>query len=317
MTPCTTGVQTAQIAIDWLQWTYPADASVAAIRDAFNGPGGWAVLPQAMHGYRQALRRGDLWLLYDGSKGMGPHVQASGKGCDQLAQEGAIGDWPTFLGSLLADDVHFSRIDVALDDLRGVLSLPKIRRCMERGLVVSRWRQATSLKNCKLTGTGSEVKGRSVVFGSPQSEGRVHIYDKALEQGLSGPWVRVELQCRGERAQALVRAISEGGEQVVPGVLRSYLSFKRPGRQQQRDRWPVQPWWEEFLGDCAKMRLSTDPGNGKCDDFKWLWRTAAPALARLEATYGIEAVYALIEHGRARAIGNRGSQEVFGKAGSI
>jgi len=298
--PCTTGVQTAQIAIDWLQWTYPAAVPAEDIRKALSGRGEWSALPRGMYGYRQALRRGDLWLLFDGREGMGVHVQASGKGCSQLAIEGTVNDWPAFLGSLLGDQVRFTRVDVALDDHRGVLSLDKIRRCVQRGHFVSRWRKTTELENRERIQAGSEVAGRSVVFGSKHSDGRIHIYDKALEQATADHWVRVELQCRGDRAQALARVVSEQGAGVIPGVIRGYLTFRKPGKHRQRDRWPTLPWWEEFLGDCEKVSLRVASPSGDGEDLKWLWLTAAPALARLVDCYGDGIIPKLVEHGRER-----------------
>jgi phage replication initiation protein len=299
MALCTTGVQTAQIAVDWLQWTYPLHVTAEGVRRTFSGPGDWVTLDCGLYGYRRGMRRGDVWVLFDGSENMGVHVQVTGSGWAQLLAEAPDGAWQQFLSSLLAEGVRFTRIDVALDDRAGVLSLDKIIRCVKKGHFVSRFRQTDEGHKRRHTRARTELVGKSVVFGHELSDGRLLIYDKALQQHAPSSWTRVELRLRNARAQSLVLALAEHGESIVPGVLQGYLRFTKPSTSQQRDRWPVQRWWLKFLGNCDKVRLSSAPRPPR-NDYEWLSRTAAPALARLKADHGAESIAALIEHGEIR-----------------
>ncbi len=43
---------------------------------------------------------------------------------------------------------------------------------------------------------GLEQAGSTVYIGAPSSDFRIRIYDKALEQGVDGHWIRVELVMR-------------------------------------------------------------------------------------------------------------------------
>jgi phage replication initiation protein len=252
-----------------------------------------------MYGYRQGLRRGNLWVLFDGNADMGIHVLASGQGCGQLVDEEIVTDFPQFLGELLTRGVQFTRVDVALDDRTGVLSMERMRACAQRGQFVSRWRRVQGLWDRERTRDGCRLAGLSLVWGSKHSNGRLHIYDKALKEGFGGPWVRVELQLHKERAQLLAQAIAEQGLGVVPGVLRSYLVFTQRGRHSQRERWPIQPWWKQFLADSQKVQLVASDRK-EPDDLAWLCRTAAPALARVRAQYGDAVIAAILAHGESR-----------------
>jgi len=313
---CTTGVQTAQIAVDWLQWTYPLNVTAEDVRNSLAGPGDWVSSTKGMHGYRQAIRRGGIWVLFDGNDNMGVHVQVTGSGWAQLLAEAPDGACQQFLSSLLAEGVHFTRVDVALDDRAGVLSMDKILRCVKQGHFVSRFRQSDEGRKRRHTRAKPELVGKSVMFGHELSGGRVFIYDKALQQHAPGSWTRVELRLKDARAQALVRTMAEQGESCVPGVLQGYLRFTRPSANQQRDRWPIICWWLKFLGDCEKSRLSVAPrlpGN----DLVWLLRTAAPALARVNAEFGAAGIAAVIAEGERRLGMRSGRRNAAGEAGHV
>jgi hypothetical protein len=133
-----------------------------------------------------------------------------------------------------------------------------------------------------------------VYLGKDSSETKICIYDKAVQQGVSGHWVRVELRLLGSRARKLVKLIVDVGEVVVAGVLRHYLCFKEPGQHSQRERWRTCDWWEAFLGACVRTRLCIrrqPPVSEKT--MEWLVRCVAPVLADVADIEGDEAAQAL------------------------
>lgn len=293
-----TGAQTALI--DWLGVTFPDGTTLAAIYELFDLDG-WVTLPKGSMGYRKGLIRGNVRILYDGSSGMGVHIEASGKGCRELEGDKIVSDWPAFLGVLKNAHGRFSRLDAALDDKSGLLDLDAIASCVDAGEVVSRYKFSDEFKR-KLLQDGS-VQGRTLYFGSPASDTRVRIYDKAAEQRVAGPWVRVELQSRNDRAELLAAVIVHYGFEEVSGILRGLIDFKVKGTNSQRERWDTRDWWNTFLNGVKKLRLSTAPAARSIDkSFAWCQRQVAPTLAMIIIAMGgdYEVLEKLVKDGQRR-----------------
>ena len=70
-----------------------------------------------------------------------------------------------------------------------------------------------------------------VIFGASSSSTRLRIYNKALERGVAGPWVRVEFQLRDEAANSfLANLLAREGRigETYGGVLLNYLRYQLP-----------------------------------------------------------------------------------------
>jgi phage replication initiation protein len=258
-------------------------------------------MPKGMMGYRQQVARGNVRILFDGQQGMGVHVQASGKGCRELEAEKGVAGIPALVGWLLQQGGQFTRLDVAYDDLQGLINLQEVMRYITERRVVTRYRKWSKQESGDLTDDGQT--GQTVYFGSAQSETRVRMYDKAVEQGQAGQWVRVELQTRDERAQALAHLITGGNMQQVAGVLRGLIEFKEAGSHSQRERWETAPWWEMFLQWASKVRLGASPAKRTIEQVKqWLTQQVAPSIALIlmEAEGDFAPLFDLAQEGKQR-----------------
>ena len=231
------------------------------------------------------------------SEGMA-RVEVSGNGCRELEAAGAVTRWPPFLRSLLNDGARFTRFDFAIDDQTSLLSLDQIITGCEEGRVVSAYKSVDFRP--KLDGITGQIIGRGVTFGTRGSESYIRIYDKALEQNLAGHWIRVELETRKERAQALAKAIAKQGTQVVPPILLGYLDFKVRGTAERRCRWKTEGWWTTFLGTARRCRLEVAPRNVSMENtYRWLIRSVAPAFARVhDSGIGEQLITQMLAHGR-------------------
>jgi len=300
-----TGVQSASgslsALVDWASLTFSdAEHDLAGVLAMFGGEHEWSALERGANGYRAGWVRGAVKVLYDGQPGMGIHVQLSGKGCRQLEAEGLVTDWQSFVGWVLAAGGSFSRLDLALDDRAGLVNLDLVEEAVRSDAYVSRWR---SWRITQSKSRGAAQLGRTVNFGAPQSDASLRIYDKAAEQGVEGPWVRLEMQMRDDRAQRLALALSEKGAGVVAGVLRGYLDFKQAGEGTQKTRWRSAAWWSELLAAAERVVLGTAPLVRTVASIKaWVSRQVAPSLAILAAaaTEGRDAIDAIIELGFGR-----------------
>lgn len=286
---CNTGVQNTMreevpsILIDYLGCTYPEGTDIEGVKRRFGKD--WSQMDHGFLGYRSGLVNGGVKILYDGNPGMGIHVQVSGTGCRELEASGLVRDWQQFLVGLV-QVARLTRLDVAMDDREELIDLDRVRDCIATNNVVTRfkgWSEDTSGKF-----GAEEQQGRTISFGSRTSNTYLRMYNKAAERGVEGHWTRVEIEVKGENADALARKIIEGDLGVVAGLLRNYIDFKVPSEgDTNRSRWKSQEWWEKFVAWAERVRLKLDPKVRDLETVKaWLRMQVAPLLAVLVAAEG-------------------------------
>ncbi|AHM67473.1 hypothetical protein PPSQR21_038350 [Paenibacillus polymyxa SQR-21] len=229
----------------------------------------WVDMPKGLHGYHSQKACGDIRILYDGKSDMGIHVQFSGQGCRQWeTYYGAA--WSDLLGQLSNMDANFSRIDLAVDDIRHNGDKPYFRvgeliRRAKKGLCRSKWRTAKPIEKIKLADGSSQ--GKTIYYGSPSSKMQLRIYEKdyerlnddqQLEENLTA-WNRIELQLTDERAQATALFIQNGMEtgEIILGILSHYINYVDDDGTRNKSRWPISQFWSDFLGDVGKLRLAS------------------------------------------------------------
>lgn len=292
------------VLLDWLAGTFK-ELPLKDVCELFGYGLSWDQLPCGRRGYRQALQRGAVTVLYDGAPDMGVHVEVSGQGCRQLEAEGIVPEWAGFLNYL--DNLGFkaSRLDVAWDDRptdgsAGVLDFEQVKEHVDA------WAFTSPVKRCEEHCRRERGKApeRTLCIGSRSSDTFCRIYDKAAQTGTDGHWVRVELEFKRERAQAALRLIYCGGGRAITGVLREFLEFKDASdTDSNRSRWPVSAWWLAFLGAAAKCKLAMAPAERTCEKVSnWIDKQVLPALALLSLApgWGLDWIAEGIERGRER-----------------
>jgi len=294
------------VLVDWLSFSVPdSDVRADELLGLTDGSVTWVALPRGVSGYRQGKACGNIRVFWDGQPGMGTLFVLSGQGCRELESawvtssadsqasaalhvSGSGCDWLGYLGFLGAYGARITRCDFAMDDRAELVKLDEVVRCVESGELTTRWQEFTDTRKKLLRGSG-ERDGRTLYFGSFKSDALLRIYDKQAEQIQKGgedpgPWVRVELQLRDERAQ---RAIAEmcGARSlaVLAGIIRGYVEFKRGEvGDSNKSRWLCVDWWETFLAGVGKVRLGSDPIiRTVAEAYQWVARQVAPTLALL------------------------------------
>jgi len=211
------------------------------------------------HGYRDRLYWEKISIHYNGREDMGVWLEMSGQGCRAFESFGS-GDYEALFQEAFSNpgDMHITRLDVAFDDLEGLLDMKQICDDANHDEYVSRF-QGGDVRY----GLGIRKKCDSVTLGSKYSEALVRIYDKAAERGFKDGrhWVRVELQLRRERAAAFLQRTEPIGERFA-GVLANYLRFidEPGGFDTNRWRWPMKPYWSKLLDGASRIRLYEKPG---------------------------------------------------------
>jgi DNA relaxase NicK len=192
-----------------------------------------------------------------------------------------------------------TRVDFALDDRAGRLSMDVIGEHIDQELLTSRWRKGRKIL-ATLAG-----QGRTFEFGSRRSDSFLRIYDKQAEQldkGKDDPgeWVRVELELKREKADEAARRYVQEGEAFVVGLLRGLIEFKERGEDQTKARWAACDWWVAFLEDAEKARLSLPKVQPTIErNMAWMELQWSRTLARVVIAEGgcFDRVHALMDKG--------------------
>lgn len=274
--------------LDWLSFTLPVE-EVQIISDFLKIPiTDFVKMPHGAHGYRSQITSGNIAILSDGSPGMGCHVVMSGQGCRQYeAMQG--NDWSDLVKRVREQQGHFTRIDLALDDKAGLLSMRQIQEAIDKRHIVSRFKSGRTISEHKFSGEAGTSAGQTIYLGSPQSQMQVRIYDKAQEQGAEGHWIRVELECRKERAEVMAQYIQSGEYlgYLAAATLNNYIHFVEPAEDTNKARWPLAQWWSTFLGNVEKLKLTIAKGVKTIEQTKeWFRRQIGPTYAMIMKAEG-------------------------------
>jgi len=223
----------------------------------------------------------------DWAERQGVVVDLPGRAC------AALGDQLVPFLSWCCDVGKVRRIDVAVDDRRGLVTFERIRDAHLAGGLVSK------AKTCKWviehdTRTAERL-GWSFYVGTRQSAAMVRIYDKAAERrskgvDIDGSWVRVELEAHKDYADSLAREILARGGVAGVEQIAAKLRFCDPSEtDSNRWRWDLAIWWSDFLGGveaggslaCGEKQVATVDSMER-----YLLRQVAPTLAALDLVHG-------------------------------
>lgn len=247
------------ILYDWLSFTV-RDMAAEDVMDLLHLKSFDCEIKSGFYGYRYRYFNGNgISIHYDGTEDQGVLLEMSGSGCRYFESNSSI-DWNTLFFLLdnlpVSRQLHYTRLDIAFDDHEGLLDLGQIVEDTFARKWVSPFRWSEVQK------AAGDNKGCSVYFGSPQSESRIRIYDKAAERNAEneGHWIRIELQLRRDRAAAFLARRSLGLSDLFAGVMLNYLRFVQPSEDSNKSRWPMADYWERFLGAAVKVKIFSAPG---------------------------------------------------------
>ena len=213
----------------------------------------WEVTKGA-RGYKDRLYFNCISIHFNGRPDMGVWCELSGQGCRAFETLSELPNkWEDLFAGIIEQHMNITRLDVAYDDHSGTLDIDEIIQDTRNKEYVSRsdyWEIVES------------SKGQTVQFGSPQSDVLIRIYDKARERNCPAGehWIRCELQLRRERAIVFTRLGRSIGENYC-GVVINYLRFVEPDPlDSNKWRWPIKPYWGEFLCYANAIQLYQAPG---------------------------------------------------------
>lgn len=247
----------------------------------------WSSMPHGFYGYDCMIVCGHVQIMWHSTRlEMGLHVQASGKGCREI--EAAFDpnlpkgkEWPYTLMSIVLRGATVTRLDLALDDVAGMLMMDEIEHATRERWVVTRYRKAFLTEELDLREDGGRI-GRGIRFGRRGNGSSVMVYDKALEQGVEGHWVRVEARWEKENANLIIKDLAQDGMIAATNHLLRVLDFKVPSSDTNRSRWVTVGWWSRFLQWAEKAQIAR-AGVVKTikQELSWLVQQVSRKLAKI------------------------------------
>ena len=300
-----------QVLIDWLTFSVKETDPNKVIQTYLGmDPALFQDTGYSLMGYNKVMRFSDILVCSEGReddyfKDMGVCVSMSGNGCRTFEtmskltldlkdkQDTQSVAFPALFQLLASDaDANVSRIDIACDDREGYLDMDAILTKTQTNEVNSRM----TTRSTVISFNGQERSGATAYLGAPSSSFRVRIYDKALEQGEPGHWVRVELVMRSRNANAFVEQMttSENVGKLAAQVINDKFSFI------DRDdsnitRCTVCPWWQSFVDELESVRLvAREVIQHTVEQIgNWVEAQVGPSLAILFQTMGWPYIFEL------------------------
>ena len=186
--------------------------------------------PFANYDRAYRLKCGGILNLSD-SDMQGARLDLGGQALEALRVSGFKDDYLLTMLSSLERKKRTTNVHYCFN-VHGGGSVRHVLNLWDAGRAVTRLRT-----NPDVQGKHSERRGKTVYFGSKNSDQRVVVYDKAAELGLlSEAWTRVELRLRDPHAGALVIDADKADVAIAArSRLKSILDF------------PSLRWWQEAL----------------------------------------------------------------------
>ena len=241
------------------------------------------------------FRMGDIFVLVSNEQEKGVLLELKGKGCRQyenflLAQHRS---WYDFLMDALVEGGVIKRLDLAINDMVGILDIPELTKKCRNEECISIFRSFKSYRSGELVQSREENKssmGNTLYIGSLKSEVYFCVYEKDYEQYVKYDIPveetliknRFEIRLKNERAYYAVRDLLtyHDAERTAFSIINRYVRFADKAETKRRSDWQTNERWAWFIGeDRRPLKLTTKP---EPYDFQrtlnWLSRQVAPTL---------------------------------------
>ena len=247
------------------------------------------------YSYAEHYVLGDVFVLTSPDKEKGTLLELKGKGCRQmesylLAQHRS---WYDFLMDALIEGGVMKRLDLAINDMAGILDIPELTEKCNHEECISVFRSFKSYRSGELVRSNEQDKygmGNTLYVGSLKSEVYFCIYEKDYEQyakydiAIEDTKIknRFEIRLKNERAYYAVRDLLtyHDAERTAFSIINRYVRFADKDETKRRSDWQTNERWAWFIGeDRGRLKLTTKP---EPYDFQrtlnWLSRQVAPTL---------------------------------------
>lgn len=220
-------------------------------------------------------------------------LEMSGQGCRAFETYGN-GNYEILFELARKDpeNIHITRLDIAFDDMTGVLDIDTICDETREEHFTSRIKKYQSIYS---------NGGNAVYFGSKQSNIFIRIYDKAQERGYDSNdlhWIRLEIQLRDVNAMRFVSFLeTDLLQNLYKSLLANYLAFRVPTNDSNKRRWPEAKWWTSFINGAVPISVWSKPGIeynlSACE--RYVMKQAIGSIKALITIFGKEGFYKAVQ----------------------
>jgi phage replication initiation protein len=258
------------------------------------------------YGYKETYRFGTIYVMSAESEDKERYtlLELKGQGCRLFeCHLAALGwTWYDFFQHCLDNfPIRVKRLDIAVDDIDGLLSVPMLVQKKERGEFESRWIRRFSSYNSGERLTWEEqnkrmLMGETLYIGSVKSELYCCVYEKDYEQhikagvdlDLAQVKNRFEIRLKNDRALKALEdlAFRRDVDTTFFEILSRYIAFVDYVDGEQ----VLNPRWAKFMGDGrGELKLTVKPEPYTVERTKkWFQKQVAPSLNLLLALDEVE-----------------------------
>jgi len=253
---------------------------------------------RSFYGYEAQFVYGDITVMISSNDVKGVLLELKGKGCRQfeylLTAQGRT--WYDFFYLAIYSNAVFKRIDLAINDKYGILSVPNlIQKCRDEECI-SVFHNFRSYGSGELVNSREDNKnemGNTLYIGSMKSDIYFCIYEKDKEQLVKNGVIleeaeiknRFEIRLKNERATvAIEELLSErNAESLAFGIIERYIRFVDREEKKRRTDWKINTNWAYFMGeDREPIKLTMEGEPYQLErTIQWVDRQVAPTLKML------------------------------------
>ncbi|HHD2782629.1 MobT family relaxase [Clostridium perfringens] len=265
------------------------------------------------YSYSEHYVIGNIFVLVSQDIEKGVLIELKGQGCRQfenllLAQHRS---WYDFLLDALTDGGVMKRLDLAINDMAGILDIKELTEKCNNEECISVFRSFKSYRSGELVRKDEKIgMGNTLYIGSLKSEVYFCIYEKDYEQYIKLDIPidevkiknRFEIRLKNDRAYhaAVDLLANRDAEKTAFSIINRYIRFVDRSNTISRSKWKINDNWNYFIGEGReRLKLTTDPEPYNIHKtLNWISRQVAPtlkAIKRLDTLNGTNIVDDLIK----------------------
>jgi len=268
------------LTIDYLRVRFPTTDALEIIKNVLAMKSEYFIHEDyGMFGYEEQYIYGDISVNASKDSSMGVLLELRGMGCRNLEyvlQARGI-DWYYFLSSCIDYQGVFKRIDLAVNDMGGLLDIEILRERYYANKVWKRSRTHEAVDSGKLSGTHGDT-AKTFYIGSKNSSIYFCLYEKEKEQKSKGIKTdiknRFEIRLKSGKAEQTIEQLvfSRNPEQTIASLILTQIDF------------PVYILWDIFLDNVTtSLPFIMTPVAVNMDKTKrWLERQVMPSLLMIK-----------------------------------
>lgn len=225
------------------------------------------------YGYEEHYAFGYILVMSGMDEEKGTLLELKGQGSRQF--EGVLEaqgrSWYDFFNQCIDEGCIFKRIDLAINDIRGILDIAELTEKCNREECISVFRTFKNYRSGELVRKDEKIgMGNSLYIGSVKSDVYFCVYEKDYEQYVKFDIPveevpvknRFEIRLMNDRAAHAVEDLLEyrDGEHTAFGIINRYARFVDRDDTKPREDWEVSDRWAWFLGENRQqLKLTADP----------------------------------------------------------